>query len=216
MQLDPYATLHQEYRIKRKQIRQRLREFRSVLNHADDKEVFEELAFCILTAGASAAMGLKSIESTKDVLHTCSLETLRKRLRGVHRYPNSRAAYIIHTREHLSNECKLNLKQILKREKDPIHRRDLLAKNKDIKGIGYKEASHFLRNIGFRGYAIIDKHILNSMLNYGLITNTKPPTGRLRYLELESTLKSFASSININIDELDLLLWSGKTGKILK
>ena len=95
-------------------------------------------------------------------------------------------------------------------------RRDWLAQTKQIKGLGYKESSHFLRNIGYRGYAILDKHILNSMAELGFIDDPKPPSNRTRYLATEVLLKQFADNLEIDFDELDLVLWSIKTGEILK
>jgi len=138
------------------------------------------------------------------------------RLDGVHRFPNARPAYIIHTREYLKSEHNFKIKDLLKSFQDPLQRRDFFAKNKNIKGIGYKESSHFLRNIGFSGYAILDKHILNTLYELKVIKSTKPPTTRDKYLETEDKLKEFAYSIGIHIDELDLLLWSEKTGEIVK
>jgi N-glycosylase/DNA lyase len=94
--------------------------------------------------------------------------------------------------------------------------RDFFATNKGIKGLGYKEASHFLRNIGFKGYAILDIHILRSLHEFGVIDSPKPPSTRNKYLETEAKLKEFAKEISIDFDELDLLLWSNRTGEVLK
>jgi N-glycosylase/DNA lyase len=97
-----------------------------------------------------------------------------------------------------------------------LDRRDWLAQTKQIKGLGYKEASHFLRNIGFRGYAILDKHILNCLAEIGVIESNRPPANRTQYLATEAKLQEFAKTIEIDFDELDLVLWSIKTGEILK
>ena len=99
---------------------------------------------------------------------------------------------------------------------DKIELRGFFATSKGVKGIGYKEASHFLRNIGFKGYAILDKHVLRSLHEYGVIDNPKPPTSGKKYLEIEAKMKEFAKEIDIDFDDLDLLLWSNKTGEILK
>ena len=66
--------------------------------------------------------------------------------------------------------------QTLQREE----RRAWLVDN--IKGLGYKEASHFLRNIGFDDYAIIDSHILDLLERYNLIKQPKTLT-RKKYTE---------------------------------
>lgn len=209
-------SLKQAYAKKKSAIRSRLNEFRKIGEEADDNQLFEELSFCICTAGASAKMGLKSVEAMRDILADGSLKKLRTRLDGVHRYPNARPAYIIHTREYLKSEYDFRIKDLLKSFQDPLERRDFFAKNKNIKGIGYKESSHFLRNIGFSGYAILDKHILNTLYELKIIKSPKPPTTRDKYLEIENKLKRLANNIGIHIDELDLLLWSEKTGEILK
>ena len=91
-----------------------------------------------------------------------------------------------------------------------------LAKEKGIKGLGYKEASHFLRNIGLKGYAILDKHILRSLAELKIIDDPKPPNTRSKYLTIENSLKKLADKTGIDFDELDLVLWSLKTGEILK
>lgn len=214
--INSFRDLKQSYKKKRSDIRARLDDFRKIIAHADDNQLFEELAFCICTAGASAKMGLRSLEAMRDSLPNGSLNRLQRELDGVHRYPNARPRYIIHTREYLKNEHNFKIKELILSFEDPLERRDFFAKNKNIKGIGYKEASHFLRNIGFSGYAILDKHILNTLCERGIINDPKPPATRDKYLEIEDKLKVFADNIGIHIDELDLLLWSDKTGEILK
>ena len=116
----------------------------------------------------------------------------------------------------MNRECGLKLRRLIESFDCPQKRRDFFAGNKSIKGLGYKEASHFLRNIGFPGYAILDKHILNSLREMGVINRRMRPAGRAGYLAIEKRLENFAREIGIDMDHLDLLLWSGKTGEILK
>lgn len=181
-----------------------------------DVRLWEELVFCIFTAGASARMGLRSIEAIRHLLDGGGQQELAAALQSRHRYPNSRAGYIVVTREFLRADCQLRLGQRLESFADPLARRDWLAATRGIKGLGYKESSHFLRNIGFCGYAILDKHILRSLAELGVIKSSVPPTTRTRYLETEELLQGFARDIGIDFDELDLVLWSMKTGEILK
>jgi len=216
MNIDPLSKLRLSYIEKRGSIRKTLSEFKEVYATGTDERVFQELTFCICTAGASAKMGLRSVEAVRDVLMDGSLNRLQRRLRGVHRYPNNRPTYIVHTREYLKSEHGFNLKGLIKSFKDPIERRDFFAINKDIKGIGYKESSHFLRNIGFSGYGILDKHILNTLYDYGILKSPMPPANKDNYLAIEDKLREFSEDLGIPLDELDLLLWSEKTGEILK
>lgn len=110
----------------------------------------------------------------------------------------------------------MRLRERLAGFENGLDRRDWLVKEKGIKGLGYKEASHFLRNIGFTGYAILDKHVLNCLYELEIIDEPKPPNSRSRYLSIESDLKDFSRSLGIDFDEMDLVLWSIKTGEILK
>ena len=85
----------------------------------------------------------------------------------------------------------------------------------NIKGLGMKEASHFLRNIGFKDFAIIDFHIIDILVKYGLIKKPKTLT-KNKYLEIEGILKEIAKKTNLNLAELDLYLWYEETDKVLK
>ena len=91
--------------------------------------------------------------------------------------------------------------------------RKWLAEN--VKGVGYKEASHFLRNIGFSNLAIIDFHIIDILAKYKLIQKPKTLTKR-KYLEIENLLRRIAKKLSISLAELDLYLWYMETGKIVK
>jgi N-glycosylase/DNA lyase len=204
------------HRARHEEIRARLAEFAAVGREATDARLWEELVFCIFTAGASARMGLRSIAAVRPLLQAGAHDDLALALTGVHRYPRSRSGYIVTTREHLTADCAMRLRARLSSFADPIARRDWLARTRDIKGLGYKEASHFLRNIGLKGYAILDKHILRSLCELGVIQSPQPPTTRARYLKTEDELRRFAREVEIDFDELDLVLWSMKTGEILK
>jgi N-glycosylase/DNA lyase len=208
--------LRRSYAAKKELITRRLGEFRTIFEKGDDVRIFEELAFCIFAAGASARMAVKSVESVKGVLMSADSGELSMRLKGVHRFPNSRASYVLHTREWLRKDYDFRLKDLILYLNDPVKRRDFFATYRGIKGIGYKEASHFLRNIGFGGYAIVDKHILRSLHELEIIDDPRPPTNRSNYLRIEKRLKKLAALLEIDFDELDLLLWSEKTGEIIK
>jgi N-glycosylase/DNA lyase len=209
--------LQKTYGEKREAIRVRLAEFEAILREGDDGRLFEELVFCIFTAGASARMGLNSIEKVRPHLFKAGRKRLTGLLVGAHRYPNARAGYVVHTRNFLKRDCDMRLRKRLDSFGDDMEgRRDFFARNPGVKGVGYKEASHYLRNIGYRGYAILDKHILRTLHEIGVIDSPDPPGAKKKYLAVEDRMRKFAEDIKINLDELDLLLWSNKTGVILK
>jgi N-glycosylase/DNA lyase len=204
------------HRARRGEIGARLAQFRDIWKKGSDALLWEELVYCIFTAGASARMGLRSVEAVRPLLRDGTHEEMTRALTGVHRYPRARPGYIVTTRDYLIEDCGMRLRERLENFQEPLERRDWLARERRIKGLGYKEASHFLRNIGFKGYAILDKHILRSLAELGIIESPQPPTTRARYLETEQRLKSFAQELGIDFDELDLVLWSMKTGEVLK
>lgn len=174
------------------------------------------MVFCFFTGGCSARMGLNAVEAVRPLLMDGSQEQLACALSGVHRYPNARSRYIVASRNFLREHCDLRLRERLSGFNCSLERRDWLVKEKGIKGLGYKEASHYLRNIGLKGYAILDKHILRCLVELKIIDDPKPPNTRSRYLTIEAKLKSLAETAHIDFDELDLVLWSMKTGIILK
>jgi N-glycosylase/DNA lyase len=206
------------HRARRKEIKIRLNEFDEVWRKGSDARLWEELAFCIFTAGASARMGLNSVDAIRSLLLDGESEEMTAALKkaGAHRFPVARPRYIVTTRSYLRANFGMKLRKRLRGFSDPFERRDWLAQEKQIKGLGYKESSHFLRNIGVRGHAILDKHVMRCLSEVGVVDSAKPPSTRKQYLDVEQKFLWFAKDIRVNCDELDLVLWSIKTGEILK
>jgi N-glycosylase/DNA lyase len=207
--------LLKHHRQRRAEIRSRLAEFKKIYEQGD-LAIFKELCFCILTANTSAKMGITCIEAAGDGILTADVDGLREVLCGRYRFWKVRPAYIIHTRDYLMRETGFRIRERIDSLTDFHERRDFFAINPGIKGIGYKEASHFLRNIGFTGYAILDKHIVNLMFDLGILPEPRKPANRAQYIEIEDRLRRFARDVKIDMDELDLALWSYKTGVVLK
>ena len=186
----------------------RIKEFKEK-GKKTSNELFKELCFCILTANFNAEKSIKIQEEIDDRFLTLPEHQLARKLKELgHRYPNTRAKYIIEARKY-----KDSLKDIINSFDDGDKLREWLVKN--IKGIGYKEASHFLRNIGFTNFAIIDFHIIDTLVKHKLIEKPKTLTKK-KYLEIENLLKEIGKRLKLNLAELDLYLWYIETGKILK
>lgn len=191
-------------------VENRLKEF-SAINKKGNKVWFPELCFCLLTANTSAELGLKVQNELGYIGFTefDSEEELALRLKKAkYRFYNRRAHFIA-----LANQYK-NIKSIITKIDGHDEKREWLVKN--IKGIGYKEASHFLRNIGYFDYAILDKHILRLMMENSFIDEIPKTLGKKEYLKFEKILGEIGDKIEMSQGELDLYLWYMKTGKILK
>ena len=206
------------HRARRKDIKKRLGEFQEVWRHGSDARLWEELVYCIFTAGASARMGLNAIDAVRSLLLDGEPEEMTQVLReaGAHRFPVARPRYIVTTRNYFRVNFGMALRERLRSFSDPFERRDWLAQEKQIKGLGYKESSHFLRNVGIKGHAILDKHVMRCLAEMNIVDTARPPANRKNYLEVEQEFRRFAQQIKVDFDELDLVLWSIKTGEILK
>ena len=192
----------------KKVIDTRIHEFEKIRALSID-EIFKELCFCIMTANCGAEKCIEVHEGIANGFLNLSKEKLTAKFKILgYRFPNIRSEYIVKARGH-----KDNLEKMIKTNDDINGLRDWIVKN--IKGIGYKEASHFLRNIGYKNYAIIDFHIVDLMVKNNLIEKPKNMT-KTKYLKIEELLKSIGNKLNLNMAELDLYLWYLETGKILK
>lgn len=196
-------------------IRKRIEEFIG-LHDQDDEFWFSELCFCLLTANCSAEMGVRIQQTIGQKFSTLPAHILAKRLKGLrYRFPNRRAEYIAEARKY-RNAKEVCLEHIGEKEKEEKVKdlREWLVKN--VKGLAYKEASHFLRNVGYLNVAILDRHILGILLEYELIDNIPKTLAKRNYLEIESVVGDLAKRVDLSVGELDLYLWYMKTRKILK
>ena len=192
----------------KKIIDNKIKEFENIHKKPTNK-IFEELCFCILTANYNAKEAIKIQNNIRNGFLTLSKSKLSKKLKELgHRYPNTRAEYIVEARKH-----KNSLKRTLNNHNGEYELREWLIKN--IKGFGYKEASHFLRNMGYKNLAIIDFHIIDLLIKNKLIKKPKTLT-KNKYIEIEDKLKELADKSNLTLGELDLYLWFLETKKILK
>ncbi|HQX56166.1 MAG TPA: hypothetical protein PLP07_09575 [Pyrinomonadaceae bacterium] len=211
-----FASIRTAHAERSNEITAKLAEFSAIGEFGSDEDLWAEMVFCFFTGGCSARMGIRSLAAVRHLLMTGEQPELADALVGSHRYPNARSKYIVASRSFLQEHCQMRLRSKLQSFDQPLERRDWLVREKGIKGLGYKEASHFLRNIGYRGYAILDKHVLNSLFELKIIDDPKPPNTRSKYLMVEEKLKQITLELGIDFDELDLVLWSMKTGVILK
>jgi len=178
-------------------------DFRPFLDLKIKATIETELAFCISTANSSALSGLKFQKSLEGLnLNDLSVEKIERLMResGV-RFASRKAEYIkiaIDKFDVVERALKLD---------DFSARRELLK----LKGLGMKESSHFLRNVGRKNLAIVDRHVLRWLEGVGY--KFKLPKD---YTKAEEVLRRIAKEKRLTLAELDLIIWFEMTGKVLK
>jgi len=191
------------------EIHTRLAEFRAV----PSTRYFYELSYCIMTPQSSAAQCGKvaaELERRGFLANVFNPESLLRSFEGGYvRFHRTKAQHLLALR----NTFPTVLPALLGEDNSKVVR-DILVKR--ISGLGMKEASHFLRNIGRTNLAIIDRHIIRNLIRFGLLPEWPKSISRKQYLALEETFENLANTLHIAMDELDLLLWRRETGVILK
>ncbi len=194
----------------RRKVEARIGEFKKAQGEGENRW-FEELVFCLLTANYSAKGALACIVALNegDTISEGSLEQLRTCLEHRHRFPNKRAEFILEARVY-----KGDLRKIIIEQQSSRASRKWLVEN--IKGLGMKEASHFLRNVGYLDLAIIDKHILTHMVEQGIIGERPKTVTPKKYLKYEEILTDVAKRLGMPLGQMDLYLWAKKSGEVIK
>lgn len=197
-------------KLKKKEVENRLNEFKEV-NKSDDYIWFKELVFCILAANTSSRMASR-ITCAIDVndFLTLSEKKLKNKMKSLScRFYNRRSDFIISARKQMPLKKKLIAL-------DDEEKRYYLVEN--VKGIGMKEASHFLRNTGHFNFAILDKHVKNILFENDLISEKlkNKSITKKEYLDIENILKKISIKLKMSQGELDFYLWYMKTNEILK
>lgn len=198
------------------EIQSRLQEFDSVLKTGDEESIFAELVFCILTPQSKAKSAWAAVKRLLDkgLLLTGTEDQVLRELPGV-RFKYKKAGYVIEARNMFIIDGKIFIKSRISRFSDVYDAREWLVRN--VKGIGYKEASHFLRNIGLGAdLAILDRHILKNLRSLQVIEEVPASLSRRRYLEIEEGMKELSKRVGIPMSHLDLVLWYKEVGEVFK
>lgn len=199
--------LKQRYNEHKHEIKIKINEFST----KKPRDYFHELIFCLLTPQSKAEKCWLAVEELRK--GSFSEDKISNCLRNKTRFYKNKTKYLI--------EAGKNWKKIEKTiygEKNPISlRRYILTKQTKIKGLGMKEASHFLRNIGksHNQLAILDRHILRKLKGLKII-NKIPNLSEKNYIKIENSMKKFSKKVKIPLDELDLLFWKLESGRIFK
>lgn len=212
----PVEEIRAIYNSKREEIGLRLHEFEKIWKTGTREEIFAELVFCILTPQSRGISCWAAVENMmkKGVLLAGDASQIVKELNKV-RFLYKKSEYIIEARKKFLDDSKVSIKSIMNRINDGHEAREWLVQN--VKGIGYKEASHFLRNIGFQqNLAILDRHIVKNLKFIGVLKEIPGSISRRRYLDIEKRMMEFSEAVQIPMGHLDLVMWYKETGEIFK
>ncbi len=200
-----------------KDIDKRLKEFKEIWKNGSDEDIHAELSFCILTPQSKARNAWKAITTLRadGVLFIGDAQTISDYLNIV-RFKNNKAKYLVELREKMKNEKgEIITKQFFNSLPSTFEKREWIVKN--IKGMSYKEAGHFLRNVGFgEDVAILDRHVLKNLVKLEVISEIPKTITPKLYLEIEEKLRVYCKEVGIGMDQIDLLLWYLEAGEIFK
>ncbi len=183
--------------------------FISLREKGREEDWFSELCFCLMTANSTARLGIAIQKTLGDGCLSLPKTSVEQILADHgHRFARPRADFICKARE------LPKLKATIESFGDDRRAREWLVEN--VLGLGYKEASHFLRNTGHFDVAILDRHILRAMKEYSLIPEIPKTITRKRYLEMEKSLEKLSAKVGLPLGILDYYLWFMQTGEILK
>ena len=181
-----------------------------------EKEVFAEMAFCILTPQSKAKNAWQAITTLveNNLLYEGSAEEIVEYLNIV-RFKNNKSRYLGEFRDLMKEDGKLQPKKILESKGNTFEKRKWILKN--VKGMGLKEANHVLRNLGFgEEIAILDRHILRNLQRLNVIEEIPKTLTEKKYYEIEKAMKKYSEYSGIKMDELDLVLWYKEAGEVFK
>lgn len=189
----------------------------------DDRALWWELSCCILSSQVPYAVATAAADAIEQaellLVQKLGVDELAVALENVlthrvtvggrsirYRFPGSRAKQLaaahlaVHRRE-------ASLSTLLSRFPDASHARRWLVEN--APGVGPKQASMFLRNVGLTySLAILDRHVLKYMSALGISDHAQPfVSGMPTYLRLEQTLSEHATRIGYEVGLLDWAIW---------
>ena len=178
------------------------------------EEYFPELVYCLLTPQSSAVNAARAVEALRKAACWAQIRRSPRSFSGARRayirFHNTKAKRIAEAFAAFATI----VGTISATRRCACAPRAWLVGN--VKGLGWKEASHFLRNIGRRNLAILDRHILRNLTRHGALASIPATLTPKRYAAIERRFDRFADAMGIPMDELDLLFWSNETGEILK
>ena len=165
-------------------------------------DIFYNLCFAILAPQTTFVNNRKVIaelRKKKFFKRDIPKEELEVIVRPTRFYRN-KSKYLLEAKRAFSN-----ILVVLQSGKTGVEMREWLVKN--IKGLGMKASSHFLRNLGIRDIAIIDTHVMK-FLGY----THSSPRDKHEYLTMERQIIKIAEQNDVSVAVLDAYIWKRYSG----
>lgn len=197
-------------------VEERDKHFDNVWKKGSEKEIFAELVFCLFTPQSKAISCWEAVNelADKNMILNATDKEIALKINKV-RFRNNKAKYLIEARNLFLVNSKIKIKEKLSSFDNIYELREWIVKN--IKGIGYKEASHFLRNIGIgKELAILDRHILKNLKILGAIDEMPKTLTPSVYKKIEKDMQRFSKETGIPMAHMDMILWCKESGGIFK
>jgi len=201
----------------------------------NETKIWKELCFCLLSGNVAFELVksviyvlekkgyldynwiLEEVESRELIFKLLNAPNFKPKKKDgslrKYRYPKKRSEEITNAANILYSNS--SIKEILEKSASDVEVRNFLAAN--IPGIGIKESSHFLRNIGYSNtLAIIDVHVLNFLKQNQFVNPSDISSLTVsRYEKLEIILQNLAEFHGLNLGILDLAIWHYMRNKML-
>jgi len=208
------SKLKETYEEIKPTIESRIEDFNQIWEEGDER-IFDEMVFCLFTPQSKAKICWESVQDLKEndlLLEGCE-ENISENINRV-RFRNNKASYLVEARRKFVDKD-ISLKEKISRFEDQKEAREWIVDN--VKGLGYKEASHFLRNIGKgKDLAILDRHILKNLVELDVIEEEPKTLTKKKYLDIEKKMEEFSEEVDIPLGHLDLVLWYLETSHVFK
>lgn len=201
-------------------IQYRVQDFRKKY---DERSLWWELSSCILSSQVPYPLAIAAadeIDRKELLFRSCSdKEWLEKKITGVltkplnvegkpraYRFPIVRTRNLVQCHTIITN-TKNSLTELIYSFDNANEARKWFVKY--IPGIGPKQASMFLRNVGISyDLAILDRHVLNYMSKLGIYSGTKISIANLKqYYKHEAILQKHAYDLSCPVGLLDWAIW---------
>ncbi len=205
------------YREIKPDIVQRLAAFNTIWNNGSEDDLRKELIFCLFTPQSKAEGCWQAVQKLEDnnLLNCKNCQEIAECIRTYTRFHHTKARNLAYLNSDIFEKENFSLLNKLKNFKYNKKMREWLVVT--VKGLGYKEASHFLRNIGKgENLAILDRHILRKLVEFNIINSSPASLTKKHYQLIEERMREFAQELEIPLVQLDMLLWYQTTGRIFK